>query len=336
MPRLLVVDDEPIFVDFIERFADRHFPGMACASRRSPETALASVTEARPDALLVDLSFPGRTSGFDLIASLRADPENATIPIAVVSGRLLAGDARSACAELGVQHFLQKPPEQRELMACLRFLIEPTKVARVLIVEDEPEQAELTRYLLADRFEIALSASGASALALAAERTFDLVVLDLELPDMRGAEVYRRLRQAPANPGVPIIVTTGFSQPERWLPQSGYQHTLAKPFAPDLFLATVDLALKGGSSRPPISLDPVGRLAIIGGRTIILPGMRFELLRALIAHPEGVSIEGLISFVWSGNADPGTVRKTIQRLRGGLGPDRDRIVATDGGYRFVF
>src|SRR5262245_28826981 len=82
-------------------------------------------------------------------------------------------------------------------------------MARILVVEDEPDLAQVLAYNLADAgYEVTVTAEGRRALALAADQPPDVVLLDLMLPDMSGLEVCRKLKAAERTRDVPVVMVT--------------------------------------------------------------------------------------------------------------------------------
>ena len=79
----------------------------------------------------------------------------------------------------------------------------------ILVVEDEQDLVDLLRFnLKAAGFEVVVATTAADALVAANERTLDLVLLDLMLPDLPGTEVCRKLKAAPRTKAVPVIMVT--------------------------------------------------------------------------------------------------------------------------------
>jgi two-component system phosphate regulon response regulator PhoB len=113
----------------------------------------------------------------------------------------------------------------------------------ILIADDEPHVVELVRVTLEDeRVRVVEAADGASALALAAELEPELVFLDVNLPDMSGLDVCRRLRREPRVAAPRIIMLTAAAQQEdiaRGL-AAGATHYLTKPFSPVRLLSLVE------------------------------------------------------------------------------------------------
>jgi two-component system phosphate regulon response regulator PhoB len=121
-------------------------------------------------------------------------------------------------------------------------------MATVLIVDDEPTVVELVRVTLEDdRVSVIAATSGADALALAAEAQPDLILLDVNLPDLSGLEVCRRLRREPSFAGSRIVMLTAAAQREdvnRGL-AAGADEYLTKPFSPVRLLALVEALVPG-------------------------------------------------------------------------------------------
>jgi DNA-binding response OmpR family regulator len=113
----------------------------------------------------------------------------------------------------------------------------------ILIADDEPHVVELVRVTLEDeRVRVLQAPDGATALAVAAGFAPDLVFLDVNLPDLSGLEVCRRLRCDPRLAGTRIVMLTAAAQQDdvaRGL-AAGADHYLTKPFSPVRLLSLVE------------------------------------------------------------------------------------------------
>ena len=119
-----------------------------------------------------------------------------------------------------------------------------TMKSRVLVVEDNARTQEaIALYLRHAGYEVDLAADGAEALALAASRQPDLIVLDLMLPGLNGLDVCRTLR---ARTDVPIIMVTARTTEEDKLEglRSGADDYVTKPFSPRELVARVATVLR--------------------------------------------------------------------------------------------
>ena len=85
----------------------------------------------------------------------------------------------------------------------------PGRRLSILLVDDCGDQRDLYQLLLQSDFDVIAASRGAEALALAAMRQPDVVVLDIEMPDMNGFETCRRLKDDPSTRHIPVIMLTG-------------------------------------------------------------------------------------------------------------------------------
>ena len=135
-------------------------------------------------------------------------------------------------------------------------------MARILVVDDEPDERFLLRRLFERAgHEVTEAADGAAALAIARELLPDLVVTDMRMPVMDGAELIRRLRADPATAGIPILASTGDTDLAR-----GADLIRSKSSSRQQLAAAADLLLKKG--RDSLKLLPTG----IAGLDLVLNG----------------------------------------------------------------
>ena len=123
----------------------------------------------------------------------------------------------------------------------------------ILITDDEPHVVELVRVTLEDeRVRVVEAANGVTALALAEELEPELIFLDVNLPDLSGIEVCRRLRRHPRLSASSIVMLTAAAQQEdisRGLAAGATQY-LTKPFSPVRLLSLVEGLLPGAAWLP--------------------------------------------------------------------------------------
>ena len=218
-------------------------------------------------------------------------------------------------------------------------------MSRILIVEDEPRLASfLEKGLRASGFVTTTVGDGMSASTLARDEDFELMVLDLGLPDKDGIDVLRDLRAAGRR--LPVIVLTARGDPHERIVglEAGADDYLAKPFHFDELVARIRVRLRrDGSAREEtqlraggVALDLRTRWASVGGQTIELSAREFELLRTFLEHPNQVlSREQLLANVWGYDYDPGSnvVDVYVGYLRRKVGDERLETVR-GVGYRF--
>jgi len=165
-----------------------------------------------------------------------------------------------------------------------------TEAMRVLVVEDEPKMAALLRRGLGEEGLVTdVATTGAEALWAATETPYELVVLDVMLPDADGFEVCRRLREA--HVWAPVLMLTARDAVEDRVAglDAGADDYLVKPFSFEELLARARaLTRRAPEPRPvhlevgDLRLDPAGKRAWRGEREVALSPLEFALLEALM------------------------------------------------------
>ena len=189
--------------------------------------------------------------------------------------------------------------------------------AHVLVVEDEPNIRELVSLHLRLEHAVPVEAEdGRTALELARQRRFDLVILDLMLPGLDGLTVCRAIRKDSANLTTPILMLTARREEDDKVLglDSGADDYLSKPFGVRELMARVRALVRRVPGREAseaartgspivyrhIEIDPARRRVRVGTRDVDLTSNEFQLLSVLLASPGIVfSRETLLSRVWN-------------------------------------
>ena len=178
---------------------------------------------------------------------------------------------------------------------------------QVLVVEDERRMAELLRQGLEEEgHSVILAGDGKEGLAMAEAHAFDVIVLDVMLPEMDGFAVARKLRAARNQ--TPILMLTARDAPEDQIAglNLGADDYLVKPFAFDVLLARLRAVSRRGPIPQPVqlqvqdlTLDPASREVTRGARRVALTRTEYSLLELLMRRAgRVVTRENLIEAVW--------------------------------------
>jgi two-component system response regulator VanR len=215
---------------------------------------------------------------------------------------------------------------------------------RVLVVEDEPYLADAVRTgLRLEAIAADVAGDGDTALELLATNTYDIAVLDRDVPGPSGDEIARHI--VAAGSGMPILMLTAADRLDDKASgfELGADDYLTKPFEfQELVLRLRALDRRRAHHRPPVRelaglrLDPFRREVHRDGRYVALTRKQFAVLEVLVAADGGVvSAEQLLERAWDENADPFTnaVRITVSALRKRLGEPWVIATVPGVGYR---
>jgi DNA-binding response OmpR family regulator len=212
-------------------------------------------------------------------------------------------------------------------------------VARILIVEDESRIASfLEKGLKAQGYSTFVVDNGRMAASVARDGNFDLMILDLGLPDIDGLEALQEIRRQGQR--LPVIILT--ARPDATVTgfETGADDYVTKPFRLDELVARIRARLRtksedlAGLTVGDVSLDIRTRRARVDGEQIELTAREFAMLETFMRHPDQVlSREQLLSHVWGYDFDPGSnvVEVYIRALRKKLG---DHVLETVRGMGY--
>ena len=219
---------------------------------------------------------------------------------------------------------------------------------RILVVEDQPKMASfIKKGLNAQGYLVDLSETGMGAEILVAENPYDLIVLDVNLPDQNGLDTARHIRRDGFNK--PILMLTALASTKDKIVglDSGADDYLTKPFDFEELLARIRALLRRNSNGSEISklrfsdieLDMVHRKVTRAGTEINLTAREFSLLEYFMRHPNRPLTRVEISeHVWDVNFDTNTnvIDVYINMLRKKIdSPFEKKLIHTMVGYGYI-
>lgn len=215
----------------------------------------------------------------------------------------------------------------------------------ILVVDDDPDLTDLVRELLrGEGHSISVAPSGERAEQIARARTPDLIILDVDLPGMKGPEVCRRLREFSTAPI--LFLTAASSEADQIVGfTAGADDYVTKPFGPHVLLARVRTLLARGTrnkSGPKmianVEIDASAQVVTVNGQLIELSKNEYDVLTTLAAR-EGhiISKVELLREVWGEwFGDDHVIEVTISRLRTKLvrAGAPERLITTHRGLGY--
>jgi CheY-like chemotaxis protein len=281
MPRILLVEDNEVNRSMLSRRLQQK--GYEVVGVESGEQCLELATASPPDLILMDIGLPG-IDGWETTRRLRTSTVTSGIPVIGLSAHAQATDREKSLA-VGCVEFETKPVHLPALLekivaalgarqaadetsifdanppqdvpggtAVLRVAdtVRPTKTVcpigrkRILVVEDtDANRVMLRRRLEKQGFEVGEAADGRAALELARRETFDLMLLDIMMPELDGYQVLGELKADPNTAALPVIMISALDEMASVVRciEAGAEDYLTKPYDPVLLQARINACL---------------------------------------------------------------------------------------------
>lgn len=207
LARILVVDDDPHFLDYVEKIVSQRLIEVVRAS--TPEEALQLLKQKSVDAIILDLNL-ARVKSFELAKDLRELPGVEHIPLAFVSSDASLDD-RVQAAQLGASLYLNKPldPDTLEDAVQRLLILGSREKPRILIVDDDKFFTKRAADILFDKgMEVHTLHEPSRILEQLHEVNPDLLLLDLLMPGISGFDICKMLRTIPRWQALPIVFVT--------------------------------------------------------------------------------------------------------------------------------
>jgi PAS domain S-box-containing protein len=288
--RALVVDDNPtnrrVVLNMLAA-ADMDVTEVASGAAGLAALRQARREDAPFDLAIIDSEMP-EMDGFELARAVRADPGIGGTPLVMLTSSGQPGDGQR-CRELGIDGYLPKPASRSDLLEALQTVLadpgaagavkgdvvtrhsiaESRRHLHILVAEDNPVNQEVVAAMLRKRgHHIDVVANGRLAVAAAARMRYDVVLMDIQMPEMDGFEATHAIRATPAGKDLPIIALTAHAlsgERERCL-SHGMSDYLTKPLRGHELFAAVEGWAPSGTERtepaaatqgaaPPVAID---------------------------------------------------------------------------------
>ena len=218
---------------------------------------------------------------------------------------------------------------------------------KLLVVDDEARIRELIKkYATFEQYDVTEAENGMQAVELCRQQDFDLIIMDVMMPDLDGFSACREIRKISA---VPILMLSARGEEYDKLHgfELGIDDYVVKPFSPKELMMRVGAILKRSGAKSEsrevvdigdLRVDFTARRVTLEGKPLDLSPKEYDLLFYLVRN-RGIALtrEKLLSEIWGYDffGDDRTLDTHIKLLRRQLGPYADRITTLRGvGYRF--
>jgi signal transduction histidine kinase/CheY-like chemotaxis protein len=332
MPALIVDDNAVNRRIFVEQLSRWQMVPTAVSSGEAAMDALRSAArDGRPFRLvLLDANMPD-VDGFAVAEWIAADAELARAPVMMLTSSGQWGEAGRSRA-LGVAAYLTKPVEQGSLLAQIRRVLQGSAVdsqaapyiagatitpAKILLAEDNIVNQRVAVGLLQKRgHQVTVVGNGREALDAILRESFDVVLMDVQMPEMGGIEATTAIRQHEAKAGghIRIVAMTAHAMSgdrDRCL-AAGMDGYLSKPINQAVLFKAVEQGGDGDLPAAPAALDAAGLLARVGGDTELMR----EVIR-LFLEDCPARLSAVRSAIAAGDAEG--LRGAAHALRGAAG-----------------
>ncbi len=276
--RVLVVDDNPMNRRVLEKTLAHGgmVPTTVSSGRAALDAMVTAHQESRPFAVTLTDSLMPEMDGFELARQIRDHPDLGESLVVMLASAGQRGDAQR-CSKLGIAGYLSKPTRRSELLATIRSALlakmglPPRPILltrhslrqnrgkrRILLAEDNPVNQKLAARMLEKAgYAVSVAEDGEKALTTLRQGTFDLILMDVQMPRMDGIRTTRIIREQERKTGehIPIVAMTAHAMAgnrERCLAE-GMDGYLTKPIRTGELYQTIENLLEGLPPREEVT-----------------------------------------------------------------------------------
>ena len=200
----MAIDDDPSVITLYQRFLEKQ--NYEVVGINYSQDIVAQVKAYNPFAILLDIVIPQK-DGWSVMKELKADALTKDIPVIICS---IVSD-RNRGFSLGAVNYLVKPIVEQELIEALERLDTPQKEEiKVLVVDDQADDILLIRRIMEAQpnYRIIEASNGKEGLALVKSKAPDIIILDLNMPEMNGFAMIEALKANEDMRHIPIIIVS--------------------------------------------------------------------------------------------------------------------------------
>ncbi len=200
---ILLIDDDKESLYIMKKYIDGNLYQTLMA--KDGDDGIAKAVEFQPDIIVLDIMMP-KKDGWIVLQELKQNAVTRQIPVMIIS----IVDNKKLGFSLGASDYIVKPVVKDMLLKRISKLCAEKELKRILIVDDDLTQAELVEEILqSDDYLSEVATSGEMAIQLVRRKSYDLIILDLLMPQVDGFVVLDNLRNDPIANKTPVLILTG-------------------------------------------------------------------------------------------------------------------------------
>jgi len=202
-PRVLICEDEPDIAELMRQMLENE--GYRCDIANSANQAMAMLKQRNYDAMTLDIMLPGK-DGITFLRQLREQPEFDELEVIIVSVKSDEVHRELEGTALGIHDWLNKPIDQTRLLAAMHHVTNQAggELPRILHVEDDRDLVQVVQSMLHEVAHVEPASSLAQAREMLHTGSYDLILLDINLPDGSGLEIIDQMKQN--NLETPVVI----------------------------------------------------------------------------------------------------------------------------------
>ena len=214
---ILAVDDDPGFAEFLKTFLVKNSFRFLWVD--NADDGWDYILKFKPDVLILDYAIPHKSSaklknGFDIVLRIYDTPELKDTPIIIVTGHLQKVNELLKLSFINFKpSVVEKPIEPEHLLKILKQFVKEKNEIDILLADDDPNIEIFLRKILPHKFKIDYAKNGKEAIEKIKSKNYDILLLDLMMPELNGYDVIRELRIKKLAPELPILVITNYPEP---------------------------------------------------------------------------------------------------------------------------
>jgi CheY-like chemotaxis protein len=223
------VEDNSAHLEIAKAFLGQKGYEVICAT--TGYEAIDKLSGCNPDLILIDILLPD-ISGFDVLNFIKSTEKFNNIPILAISASAMPHEIQTAL-DKGFDEFISKPIQFSPFLELIQKKLEQNKKTNVLVVDDNYINAELLKETLSQlNYNVKCIHRGQEVLETLEKNNYDLVLLDIMMPEMSGYDVIRLIKEKPALQDIPVIFISALNSTKNIVKgfELGSYDYITKPF----------------------------------------------------------------------------------------------------------